>query len=117
MPELFVSKEFDFSATATLRIAGEEGILQGHNYELRVTVKGAPDESGLVVHTSDLGEIVQDSVIRELDKKTLNDIVPNPTMENIAIWIWEHLKHRVKGLHEVRVWENRKKGNCAIYRG
>jgi len=30
--------------------------------------------------------------------------------------IWNKLKPSIKELHEVRVWENRKKGTSVIYR-
>lgn len=114
---MFVTKEFDFSATAMLRIAGEEGVLQGHNYELRVTIKGMPDENGIVFHTSELAKTVEEKIISRLDKKNLNDVIGNPTMENTALWVWKQLQSSVKGLYEVHLWENRKKGNSVIYRG
>ena len=112
--EMFAMREFQFSSAAALDV--DEKIMQGHNYELRVMVKGSPDEKGVIQDTRIIEKIVNQEIISKLDKKNLNDIIPNPTMERISTWIWSKLKPSVKGLYEVRVWENRKKGTSVIYR-
>jgi len=107
-------REFQFSSAAVLDI--DDKAMQGHNYELRVVVKGTPDDKGVILDTRVIERVVNQEIIAKLDKKNLNDIIPNPTMERISKWIWEHLKPSIKQLHEVRVWENRKKGTSVIYR-
>lgn len=117
MTEMFLTKEFDFSAVASLEFTREDKILQGHNYEFCITVKGVPDKTGIIIHTTELKRIVNETILSKLDNRNLNEIIFNPTMENVAIWIWEQLVKMIPGLYEIRVWENRKKGNSAIYRG
>lgn len=112
--EMLAMREFQFSSAAALDV--DEKMMQGHNYELRVIVKGAPDEKGVIMDTRIIEKIVNQEIISKLDKKNLNDIIPNPTMERISTWIWNRLKPSIKGLYEVRVWENRKKGTSVIYR-
>ncbi len=104
--EMFAMREFQFSSAASLDV--DERAIQGHNYELRVMVKGIPDDI--------IERIVNQEIIAKLDKKNLNEIIANPTMERISVWIWNKLKPSIKELHEVRVWENRKKGTSVIYR-
>lgn len=108
-------REFQFSAAKSLDIDGNA--IQGHNYELRVSVKGEPDEKGVIFDTRMIEKVVNEKVIARLDKKNLNEIISNPTMERVSVWVWNALKGPIKGLYEVRVWENRKKGTSVIYRG
>jgi 6-pyruvoyltetrahydropterin/6-carboxytetrahydropterin synthase len=112
--EMFAMREFQFSSAASLDI--DEKAMQGHNYELRVVVKGKPDQRGVILDTRTIERIVSQEIITKLDKKNLNEIIPNPTMERISIWIWKKLKPSIKELYEIRVWENRKKGTSVIYR-
>ena len=111
---MFAMREFQFSSAASLDV--DERTMQGHNYELRVVVKGTPDARGVILDTRIIEKIVNQEIIAKLDKKNLNEIIPNPTMERISVWIWEKLKPSIKELHEIRVWENRKKGTSVIYR-
>ncbi len=111
---MFAMREFQFSSAAALDV--DDKAMQGHNYELRVVVKGQPDERGIILDTRIIERIVTQEVISRLDKKNLNDIIPNPTMERISTWIWNKLKPSIRDLYEVRVWENRKKGTSVIYR-
>ncbi|TMI48978.1 6-carboxytetrahydropterin synthase [Candidatus Bathyarchaeota archaeon] len=112
--EMFAMREFQFSSAASLDV--DEKAMQGHNYELRVVVKGSPNERGVILDTRIIERIVNQEIITKLDKKNLNEIIPNPTMERISLWIWEKLKPSIKELCEIRVWENRKKGTSVIYR-
>ena len=112
--EMFAMREFQFSSAAALDV--DEKMMQGHNYELRIMVKGSPDETGVIMDTRIIERIVNQDIISKLDKKNLNDIIPNPTMERISSWIWNRLNPSIKGLYEVRIWENRKKGTSVIYR-
>jgi 6-pyruvoyltetrahydropterin/6-carboxytetrahydropterin synthase len=112
--EMFAMREFQFSSAASLDV--DEKMMQGHNYELRVTVRGNPDARGVILDTRIIESIVNQKIIAKLDKKNLNEIISNPTMERISVWIWNKLKPSIKELHEIRVWENRKKGTSVIYR-
>ena len=112
--EMFAMREFQFSSAASLDV--DEKAMQGHNYELRVVVKGTPDKKGVILDTRIIERIVNQEIIAKLDKKSLNEIIPNPTMERISVGIWNKLKPSIEELHEVRIWENRKKGTSVIYR-
>lgn len=115
---MLLTREFEFSGGHRLTFAGrEEEHVHGHNYEFRVTLQGEPDAHGAILDLQELKTLVEEHVVNVLDGKFLNDLLENPTMERLALWIWERLETRLPGLHEVRVWENRKKGASAIYRG
>lgn len=90
--------------------------LHGHGYELRVTVRGAVDPaSGMVMDFGDLQGIVREHVLERLDHAHLNDIMANPTAEEIARWIWKALSPVLVGLEEVELFET---PDCAVvYRG
>ncbi|WP_036225606.1 6-carboxytetrahydropterin synthase QueD [Mesoaciditoga lauensis] len=108
--EIFVSKEFKFDAAHNLiKYHGKCEKLHGHTYKLRVTLNGKPNEEGMVYDFVELKRIVNERVISKLDHSYINDLIEQPTAENIAVWIWEQLSEILKGknhaLYEVRVWE------------
>lgn len=86
----------------------------GHNYTLEVTVKGEVDErTGFVVDLKQLKDILESEVVAAMDHRHLNKEVPEfatriPTVENIAVVIWNRLKPKLKKarLHRVRVYES-----------
>jgi 6-pyruvoyltetrahydropterin/6-carboxytetrahydropterin synthase len=51
-----------------------------------------------------LKHFVQTKVIDLLDHVYLNDIIKNPTAENIVIWIVRKLQQDLM-IHKVRLWE------------
>lgn len=73
----------------------------GHNYELVIKVTGQPDaETGFVMDTKLLSDLVKETIIEKLDHKNLNLDVPefatlNPTSENIAVVIYEILRKKI----------------------
>jgi 6-pyruvoyltetrahydropterin/6-carboxytetrahydropterin synthase len=60
-------------------------------------------------------DLVGEEVLARADHRDLNDILENPTAENIARWIWEALAPRLPGLAEVRLHEI--PDCCVTYRG
>jgi 6-pyruvoyltetrahydropterin/6-carboxytetrahydropterin synthase len=88
--------------------------LHGHNYLVEVTYAGEPDEdTGMLIHLSDLDANVKQRVIAELDHKNLNEDVPLfkdviPTTENVAKYLWEKLADAVPSarLHRIRLHED-----------
>ena len=67
--------------------------MHGHNYLLRVSVKGhANAGSGMVLDFFDLDKLVQ-PVVDEIDHRCLNDIdgLENPTAELIAKWFADRI--------------------------
>jgi 6-pyruvoyltetrahydropterin/6-carboxytetrahydropterin synthase len=69
----------------------------------------------MVVDFDELAAIVRPSVVERLDHSSLNDLLTNPTAEEIALWIWDELAPRLEGLAEVVLWETRTA--CAVVRG
>ena len=105
-----VSKVFSFdSAHFLLSYHGKCETLHGHTYRLVVTVAGVPDAEGMVIDFILLKKIVQEEVLSVLDHSLLNDILPQPTAENIAKWVWQRISEKVRrdraALFEVEVWE------------
>ncbi len=71
--------------------------------------------TGMVVDFDALSAVVRPNVVERLDHSSLNDLLPNPTAEEIALWIWNELAPRVAGLDEIVVWETQTA--CAVVRG
>ena len=63
--------------------------------------------------------IVKEEVLSKLDHACLNDILKQPSAENISVWVWQRLQKMLQGpnykLYEVEVWETKTSG--CIYRG
>ncbi|MBV8424352.1 MAG: 6-carboxytetrahydropterin synthase, partial [Candidatus Eremiobacteraeota bacterium] len=53
-------------------------------------------------------------VIDLLDHSSLNDLMKNPTSENIVLWIWDQLATALDGLAELVLWETATA--CAVLR-
>ncbi len=68
----------------------------------------------MVVDFDDLSAIVRPLVVDRLDHSSLNDLLENPTAEEIARWIWAELAPRIAGLAEIVVWETQ--NACAVVR-
>lgn len=112
-----VRRTFTFEAAHSLpRHHGRCRGLHGHSYALTVTVEGDVEpESGMVLDFDDLGMTVGRVVLDRLDHRCLNDLVENPTAENLAAWIWGRLRESLPGLVEVELAETR---DCSVvYRG
>lgn len=92
MPNLKVSREFKFSASHFLtNYHGKCENLHGHNYKLIVTIEGPVKTDGMVLDFVELKRIVNDKILVKLDHKHLNEILENPSSENLAVWIWDEL--------------------------
>ncbi len=88
----------------------------GHNYDLFVTVKGAPDPvTGFIMNVKDLSKILKRRVVDKLDHSNLNmdvDFIPKgiqPTTENLVVFIWREIEEEIKEngaeLHCVKLYE------------
>lgn len=101
LPKIIVSKSFEFSAAHKLpNYDGKCKNLHGHTFSLEVAVAGEIDEkTGMVIDFKNIKEIVNVEVIASLDHSFINDIIDNPTAENIIIWIWTRLSNKLKLFH------------------
>lgn len=74
----------------------------GHNYQIFVTVKGAPSEdTGFVIDLKDLSIIMKEYILNRLDHRNLNLDVPflkdiMASTENLAIKIWEEIEEPIR---------------------
>ena len=112
-----VKRVFDFEAAHLLpNHPGKCRDLHGHSYSLCVTVERPVDAaSGLAIDFSDLKTTVAREVIDLLDHRYVNDLIENPSAENMAVWMWRRLAPALPGLVEIELWETRR---CAVvYRG
>lgn len=117
---MILIKEFEFDAAHNLiHYHGKCERLHGHTYKLVVKLEGEPDSEGMVYDFVELKGLVKERIIDKFDHAYLNDIIPQPTAENIAIYVWNELKDGIKRhncrLYEVEVWETKTSG--IIYRG
>lgn len=115
-----LSRDFVFDAAHNLeRYRGKCENLHGHTYRLRVTLIGEPDEEGMIIDFVELKQIVAQHVLSLLDHSYLNRIIPQPTAENIAKWVWDRLepllRNEKRRLYEVTVWETPE--SFVTYRG
>ena len=116
---MLVSKDFTFDAAHNLvNYHGKCERLHGHTYRLRVVLEGSPDSEGMVMDFIELKEIVKEHVLSKLDHAYLNEIIPQPSAENIGLWIWREIAGEVLRencrLYEVSVWETAT--SCATVR-
>jgi 6-pyruvoyltetrahydropterin/6-carboxytetrahydropterin synthase len=114
-----IRKTFRFEAAHVLpHHPGKCARLHGHSYRVEVAVAGALQSAGpatgMVVDFDALAAVVRPHVVERLDHSSLNDLMPNPTAEEIALWIWNELCARVEGLDEIVVWETA--SACAVVR-
>jgi 6-pyruvoyltetrahydropterin/6-carboxytetrahydropterin synthase len=109
--------EFYFAGAHRLpRYEGPCFRVHGHNYRFFVTVEGEVDpRSGMIADFGEIKRLVREHVLARVDHRNLNDVLENPTAENIARWIWEVLEPALPGLAEVRLFEI--PDSCVTYRG
>ena len=91
--------------------------MHGHSFRIEVHVSGPVGEkTGWVMDFADLKRAFK-PLFDQLDHHCLNDIdgLENPTIENLAQWIWQHLKPELPGLSKVIVQETCNAG--CIYSG
>ena len=91
--------------------------LHGHSFRVQIFVAGPVDETlGWVMDFADLKQSFQ-PIEDQLDHRCLNDIegLENPTSENLARWIWSHMKPALAELSKVVVRETCTSG--CVYTG
>ena len=117
---MILIKEFEFDAAHNLvKYHGKCERLHGHTYKLVVKLEGIPDSEGMVYDFVQLKKVVKERVVDRFDHAYINDIIPQPTAENITIFVWNELVNTLKKdncrLYEVEVWETKTSG--IVYRG
>jgi 6-pyruvoyltetrahydropterin/6-carboxytetrahydropterin synthase len=90
--------------------------LHGHSFKVELTLSGDIDpQFGWVLDFADI-DAAWIPIHATLDHRNLNDIegLDNPTSENLAVWLWQHLKPALPGLSQIKVMETHDSG--CIYR-
>ena len=105
----YVEKTLTISAAHNLNLSYESKCenLHGHNWKIIVYCKAKElDQDGMVTDFKHIKRIVKSN----FDHKYINEVLDvNPSAENIARWICDH----VKNCYKVLVQES--EGNQAIY--
>jgi len=95
----------------------------GHNYDLEVGITGDIDqETGFLIDLKILKQIIREEVEDPFDHKNLNLEVAafknvNPTVENIAIEIYNRINKRLEDQYEISVKLYETPRNFVIYTG
>lgn len=102
-----VFKEFTFDSAHWLPNVSPDHKcrrLHGHTYRVVVGVEGPVDDvTGFVMDFGDLKSIVK-PVIDGLDHIVLNNVIDNPTAENLVDWLWAVFEEDLE-LSFLEVWE------------
>lgn len=106
-----LSMEFD----AAHHLPGYNGKcarVHGHTYTTEVIIDGPVGDDGFVMDFYSLKRLIS-VALEDLDHRDLNEIIPKPTAERIAEWIFQHLKKDLDGtsakLVSVKLWEGKNK--------
>lgn len=116
-----IYKEFFFEAAHFLPSAplgSPNARVHGHSFRVRITVDGEPDEdTGIIVHFNDLEAAISDAQ-EALDHRMLNEVegLSTPTLERLAMWLWDRLHNRLPGLAEIVVARDSCHEGC-VYHG
>jgi len=109
---LSITKIFEFAYAHSLpNHKGKCKNTHGHNCQLEIEITESPldfmsDYDGMILDFGDLKGIVNKEVIDKLDHTYLNDVIPIPTAENMALWIRDSLIDFFGGgLVRIRVYE------------
>jgi 6-pyruvoyltetrahydropterin/6-carboxytetrahydropterin synthase len=114
---VLVAREFQFEAAHQLPDhPGKCRRLHGHRYELHVRCRAPVDPAtGLAIDFGDIKRVVRERVLSVLDHSYLNELLPVPSAEHIAAWIWARLREAALPVAEVLLYETR---SCyVLYRG
>lgn len=103
-----IYKDFNFDAAHYLPGAPEghpNRRMHGHSFRVRVWLDGAVSPvTGLVRHFEDFQRALE-TLRDRLDHHMLNEIegLENPTLEHIAVWLWDNLKTPLPELARVEI--------------
>lgn len=124
---MLVSKKFSFDAAHFLpNYTGKCKDLHGHHWVVEVAVEGRRDSNtGMVIDFALLKEALQ-PIQSLFDHRLINDVLENPTAENLAAHIYQDSWRRIQQICEyssslpvviawVRVWET--EDSMAEYKG
>ena len=91
--------------------------MHGHSFQIEVHVSGPVDPAlGWVMDFADLKRAFE-PLFERIGHRCLNDVpgLENSTCENLAVYVWNALKPKLRELRAVTIWET-SDGSCT-YRG
>jgi 6-pyruvoyltetrahydropterin/6-carboxytetrahydropterin synthase len=121
VPEVEVAYEFGFDAAHRFgrvpRGHKYRGV-HGHSFRVEIALRGTPRPPHGFVADLEKIERACAALRRQLDHKLLNEIkyLSNPSLENLALWIWRRLAPTFAGLARVTVRRD-SLGQSATYLG
>lgn len=95
----------------------------GHNYELEVGISGEIDpQTGFLMNLKTVSQIIKEEIEEPFDHKNLNLEVSefkdlNPTVENIAVVIWNKLRNRIDRKFDISIKLYETPRNFVVYTG
>lgn len=111
-----IGRHFEFDASHCLpqrEIYGTCSQLHGHRYELVVELCGEVAQEGWIANFSDVKKIINEEIIKKFDHSYINDYIEIPTVENICLYIADHLKSSFENknlyLSKIKLYET---SNC-----
>ncbi len=123
---MIISKKIEFSASHICRSpeltddenelvygAAANPLSHGHNYVVEVAVEGEPDPvTGMILDLKRLKDVLEERVLSVYDHRLLNREVDTfekivPTVENIAIDIWERIERHIDPTGRARLYSVR----------
>jgi 6-pyruvoyltetrahydropterin/6-carboxytetrahydropterin synthase len=110
----WIHKKFDISAAHKLKLPYDSkcSLIHGHNWGITVHLFGKQLRNGMVADFTHLKKLVSD----RLDHQILNDILDQPTAENIAFYILSLINENVpEGVHCYKVEVEETDGSIAEY--
>lgn len=107
---LRIGKQYNFSAAHHLPKVPDGHPckrMHGHNYMVEVEVRGGVHANGFCngLDFYDIDRHLK-PLIDQLDHKSLNDFIDNPTAENVAQWLMDGVACTF--IYSVTVWETAK---------
>lgn len=111
-----LSVEFHFAAAHLLpHYDGPCKRLHGHNYVLHLVLEGRPSpKDGMIRDFDEVKRRAWEVCLKDVDHHYLNELVENPTAENMVVWFWDKLSPHFPGLVELKLWETPE--YCVTYR-
>ena len=87
-----ITKIFTFDAAHRLpNYEGKCQNLHGHCWKLEVSFEGeVNEETGMMIDFNAIANICDD-IVEKLDHRLINELIPNPTAENMIKWIKDEI--------------------------
>ena len=103
--KIYFSDEISSAHKLSLPYESPCNELHGHNYKIELEIFGVLNKNGMIIDFS-----IIKKELKKLDHKYLNEIIENPTVENIAYRLLDQFKELedYKNISKIiiRIWED-----------